>query len=299
MRTRRTLAAILAGAALLAGAACGREGAPAPGGQSAPVPQAPVAQGVTVAGSPTFDRIVARGRLVLGTKDNQPGLAERSATTGQYSGFDVEIGKRVAAGLGFGPDRIEFRAIPSAAREDAIIRGDVDYYIGTYTISDARKQRISFAGPYFVAGQSLLVRGDETAITGPETLRGRKVCTVTGSTPLQNLQKLNLVEPANIVQFQGYADCVSQLLARQVDAVTTDDAILRGFAAQDPGAMKVVGPTFSSEPYGIGLPKDDQALRAKVNSLLQASFDDGSWRQTYDATLGKAGGVASPPALQP
>jgi glutamate transport system substrate-binding protein len=298
MKLRKLAVGLLVGAIALT--ACGREGGPgdtaAPGGEQAP--SYTVAENVQVAGSPTFDAMTQRGRVVIGVKEDQPGLGFKDATTGQYSGFDIEIARMVAAGLGFGPDQIEYKPIPTAAREDSITRGDVDYYVGTYTINDRRKQLISFAGPYFQAGQSLLVRADETEITGPQTLQGKKVCSASGSTPIQRVRDQGLTQPENIVEFQTYTQCVDQLLTNQVDAVTTDDAILAGYASQQPDELKLVGEPFSQEPYGIGLNKDDTALRNKINDLLQASYDDGTWQKIYDATLGKAGTSASPPALQ-
>jgi glutamate transport system substrate-binding protein len=238
----------------------------------------------------------ARDGVVVGVKDDQPGLGFKDATTGQYSGFDIEIARLVAAKLGFGADKITYKTVPSAAREDTIARGEVDYYVGTYTINDNRKKLVSFAGPYFVAGQSLLVRADDTTITGKDTLKGKKVCSVTGSTPIQRVREQSLTD--QIVEFQTYTQCVDQLLSNQVDAVTTDDAILKGYAAQQPDKLKVVGETFSQEPYGIGLNKDDAALRNKINDILQASYEDGTWQKIYDETLGKSGSPASPPAIQ-
>ena len=284
---------LLAGTLALAG--CGKEGAP---GSTGPVVSEPAAANVQVAGSPTFDKITQRGRVVIGVKDDQPGLGFKDATTGEFSGFDVEIARLVAAQLGLGADKIDFKTIPSAAREDAISRGDVDYYVGTYTINDKRKGQVSFAGPYFVAGQGLLVRKDEAAITGKDTLKGKKVCSATGSTPIQRVRDQGLTEPGNIVEFQNYSQCVDQLLANQVDAVTTDDAILKGYAAQQPEKLKVVGDVFSTEPYGIGLNKDDSALRNKINDILQASLDDGTWQKIYDGTLGKSGATTSKPQIQ-
>ncbi len=240
----------------------------------------------------------SKGGVTVGIKEDQPGLGFLDATTGKRSGFDIEIAKMVAAGLGYGADKITFKAIPSAAREDTIARGDVDYYVGTYTINDKRKTLVSFAGPYFVAGQGLLVRKDESAITSKDTLKGKKVCSVTGSTPIQRVKDQQLTEASNVVEFQTYSQCVDQLLSKQVDAVTTDDAILKGYAAQQPDDLKLVGDVFSKEPYGIGLNKDDSALRNKINDLLQASFTDGTWQKVYDATLGKSGSAATPPALE-
>jgi glutamate transport system substrate-binding protein len=296
----RTLAVGLMVSAL-ALTACGREEAPsaptAPDGSAPAALSYPVATGVQVEGSPVFQTITQRGRIVIGVKEDQPGLGFRDATTGEYSGFDIEIGRMVAAGLGFGPDQIDYRPIPTAAREDSIVRGDVDYYVGTYTINDRRKQVISFAGPYFQAGQSLLVRADETEITGPQTLQGRRVCSASGSTPIQRVRDQNLTQPENIVEFQTYTQCVDQLVTNQVDAVTTDDAILAGYASQQPDELKLVGEPFSEEPYGIGLNRDDTALRGEINDLLQASYDDGTWQRIYDNTLGLSGTPASPPTI--
>jgi glutamate transport system substrate-binding protein len=294
MKWRSLAVGLLVGALSLT--ACGKEGSPGGGGGS--VVNEPAAADVQVAGSPTFDKIKQRGGVVVGVKDDQPGLGFKDATTGEYSGFDIEVARLVAAKLGYGTDKITFKTVPSAAREDAISRGDVDYYVGTYTINDKRKNSVSFAGPYFVSGQGVLVRKDETAITGKDTLKGKKVCSVTGSTPIQRVQQQQLTEPANIVQFQTYSQCVDQLLNSQVDVLTTDDAILKGYAAQQPDKLKLVGDAFSTEPYGVGLPKDDSALRGKVNDILQTSFDDGTWQKIYDGTLGKSGSPASPPKLE-
>lgn len=293
MKLRHLAAGLLVGA--LALTACGREGSP--GAESAG-PTQTAAAGVAVEGSPTFAAMQQRGKVIMGVRSDQPGLGFQDATTGQYTGFDVEIARLVAAQLGFSPDQLEYKVVPSAAREDTIERGEIDYMVGTYTINDNRKQRVSFAGPYFVAGQSLLVRSDETAITSKDTLKGKKVCSVTGSTPIQRVKDQQLTEPENIVEFQNYSQCVDQLLSNQVDAVTTDDAILKGYAAQQPDKLKLVGDTFSTEPYGIGLNKDDSALRNKINDILQAAEDDGTWKQIYDATLGKSGSPADPPPLQ-
>ncbi|KAA1021100.1 MULTISPECIES: glutamate ABC transporter substrate-binding protein [unclassified Pseudonocardia] len=290
-RTRILVAAALAATLALAG--CGREGTP--GAESSGY-QPTVAQNVTVEGSPTFDAMKQRGRVVIGVKDDQPNLGFRDATTNEFSGFDIDIARMVAGGLGFSPEQIEYKVIPSAAREDNIERGDVDYYVGTYTINDKRKQRVGFAGPYYVAGQSLLVRADDNTITGPQTLQGKRVCSVTGSTPIQRVKDQKLTD--QVVEFQTYTQCVDQLINNQVDAVTTDDAILLGYAAQNPEQLKVVGEKFSSEPYGIGVPKADTALRNKINDLLQAAIDDGTWKTIYDGTLGKSGTQAQPPAIE-
>ncbi|WP_367130837.1 glutamate ABC transporter substrate-binding protein [Saccharothrix sp. HUAS TT1] len=291
MRVRTLAVVLLAGG--LALTACGKEGGP--GDTGAPSQQ--VAADVAVDGSPTFDKIKARGRVVIGVKEDQPGLGYKDPTSGKFNGFDIEIAKLVAAKLGYDDTKIDYKAIPSAGREQALINGDVDYYVGTYTINAKRKDQVAFAGPYFTAGQDLLVKKDDNSITGPETLKGKKVCSVTGSTPIQKVKSDGLTEPENIVELQNYSQCVEQLEQGAVDAVTTDDAILKGYAAQSPTTLKVVGKPFSNEPYGIGLPKDDKALRDKVNDILEAAITGGDWQAAYDATLGKSGSTADKPVL--
>jgi len=229
--------------------------------------------------------------------EDQPGLGYKDPTRGKSSGFDIEIARLVAAKLGFDEDKIEFKTVQSAGREAAIVNGDVDYYVGTYTINDKRKEQIAFAGPYFVAGQDLLVRKDDDTIKGKDTLKGKKVCSVTGSTPIQRIRDEQLTEPGNIVEFQGYSQCVDKLLTKEVDAVTTDDAILKGFASQDSDNLKVVGKPFSEEPYAIGLAHDDKALRDKVNDILETAIQDKTWQSIYDTTLGKSGSEAEPPEI--
>lgn len=291
MRVRTLAVALLAGG--LALTACGKEGGPG----DTPATSQQVASDVTVEGSPTFDKIKARGKVIIGVKEDQPGLGYKDPTTGKFTGFDIEIAKLVAAKLGYGDDKIDYKAIPSAGREQALINGDVDYYVGTYTINAKRKEQVGFAGPYFTAGQGLLVKKDDSSITGPETLKGKKVCSVTGSTPIQNVKEKGYTEPENIVELQNYSQCVEQLEQGAVDVVTTDDAILKGYASQSPDTLKVVGKPFSNEPYGIGLAKDDKALRDKVNDILEAAINGGEWQAAYDATLGKSGSTSEKPVI--
>jgi glutamate transport system substrate-binding protein len=301
MRFRKTAAAGAAVLALAATAtACGKSGSPtgsssASTDTSAALPTYTAKSGVDVSGSKTWDRVSKAGKLVIGVKADQPNLGFQDTATKKYSGFDVEIAKMVAADLGFPENKIEFKTIQSANRETAISGGQVDYYVGTYTINDERKKQVSFAGPYFVAGQDLLVK-QGSDITGPDTLKGKKVCSATGSTSIQRIKDGNY--GAKTVEYDAYSLCVQNLLSGQVDAVTTDDAILKGYAAQNPKQLKVVGKPFSKEPYGIGLLKGDTAFRKAVTDALKNHEGNGDWKKAYDATLGKSGVSASIPPLE-
>ncbi|WP_041832774.1 glutamate ABC transporter substrate-binding protein [Actinoplanes sp. N902-109] len=229
-------------------------------------------------------------KLVFGVKADQPGLGLQ--TGGSYTGFDIEITKIIAKGLGVPESGIEYKTTVSANREPFIQQGQVDVVVATYTINDDRKKVVNFAGPYYVAGQDLLVRADETAITGPESLAGKKVCSVSGSTPAKRIQ--TDYKDAKLQQFDSYSKCVTALADKSVDAVTTDDIILAGYAAQDQyaGKLKVVGKKFSDEPYGIGVKKSDTEGCNKINEILKTAATDGSYKAAWDATLGKSGSAA-------
>jgi glutamate transport system substrate-binding protein len=130
---------------------------------------------------------------------------------------------------------------------------------------------------------------------GKTALKGKKVCSATGSTPIQRVKDEQLTEASNISEFKTYSECVSQLLDKKVDTVTTDDAILKGYAAQRPGKLKVVGKPFTEEPYGVGMNKDDKALREAVSNAIEAHEKNGDYKKAYDATLGLSGVPAPKP----
>ncbi|MGW6461832.1 transporter substrate-binding domain-containing protein, partial [Streptomyces sp. NPDC055078] len=170
-RTRRALVALTLTLAALTAAACGKEGSPpVKGPQPEELPRYQVDTGFRLPESPTWRKAKKRGHFVVGAKEDQPYLGEKDPASGRFSGFDIEIAKMVSASLGLAPARIRFRAIASANRETALQNGQIDYYVGTYTINDMRKKLVGFAGPYYLAGQSLLVRTDEDDIKGPQDL---------------------------------------------------------------------------------------------------------------------------------
>ncbi|MDN5796903.1 MAG: glutamate ABC transporter substrate-binding protein [Intrasporangium sp.] len=229
----------------------------------------------------------------VGIKFDQPGLGLKEGST--YSGFDVDVANFVAKELKVTPDFVE---AVSSQRESLIASGQVKYIVGTYSITDTRKEKVSFAGPYFIAGQDLLVRADDTSITGPDSLKDKKLCSVKGSTSAVNLQKK--VPGVNLQEYNTYSLCVAALKAGNVDALTTDDTILAGYAAQqqNQGKLKLVGNTFSTENYGVGLKKGDQAFCDKVTAALKKFIDSGEWEKSVKKNLGPANytpGPGNPP----
>nr|MBA2625056.1 glutamate ABC transporter substrate-binding protein [Acidimicrobiia bacterium] len=258
-------------------------------------PEVEVEESPEFASGSTMASLAEDGAIRIGTKYDQPGLGNINLETDEPEGFDVEIGKIIAGELGIEEGDIEWVETVSANRESFLANDRVDLVIATYTINDERKQQIDFAGPYYVAGQDLLVAEDDDSINGPDDLAGKRVCAASGSTPIENI-RTNYPD-AEPVEFDTYTECVDQLEAGQIDAVSTDDIILAGYAA-DPkyeGMFRVVGETFSEEPYGIGLPKDDDDFRTFLNDTLEQAYEDGTWAEAFDATLGSSGVEAPEP----
>ncbi|NNH73212.1 glutamate ABC transporter substrate-binding protein [Nocardia uniformis] len=241
--------------------------------------------------------IAADGKLTIGIKFDQPGLGIREED-GSFSGYDVEIAKYVADKLGVPSDGITFVEAPSERREEMIVNGEVDFVVATYSITDERKAKVDFAGPYFTAGQALLVRTENTDITSVWSLNSStKLCSVKSSTPAQNVKE-NYAKDTQLQEFSSYSECVEALLAGSVDVVTTDDVILAGFATQAPGELKVVGANFSLENYGIGLKKGDDGTRARINDALEEMMADGSWENAFEDSIGPLGNSElTPPTL--
>ncbi|CAB4833732.1 unannotated protein [freshwater metagenome] len=286
---RRFLLPVLAIA--MVAASCGDDG-----GSTSTTPATTVAGPPQFAVGTTMATIQARGKMILGTKFDQPLFGLKNPTNNQVEGFDVEIGKIIARAI-FGADgasKIDYQETTSKVREDAVKDGKVDIVVATYTINDARKQIIDFAGPYYVAGQDILVKKTNTTITGVESLAGKKVCTVQGSTSLTNIQAKAPQADVSIT-FDKYSLCVEALKDGRVDAVTTDNIILLGFINDDPTNLKLVNKPFTTEPYGIGVKKGDTVFRAFVNDTLEKAYADGSWKKAWDATAGKTGQAAPTP----
>jgi glutamate transport system substrate-binding protein len=244
----------------------------------------------------TMAALADAGEITIGTKFTQP-LFGLEGPDGIPVGFDVEIGKIIAMNLGIDEADITWTNTVSANREPFIQSGEVDVVIATYTINDTRKQVISFAGPYYVAGQDILVAADNPeGITGPDWFTENPdatVCTVSGSTSLTNISEYT----DNILAAADYADCLEPIRTGQAVAVTTDNVILAGLASQNEGEFEVLGETFTSEPYGIGLALDDIEFRTWINDVLEQAYEDGSWAAAWEATAGTVLDLPEPPAV--
>jgi glutamate transport system substrate-binding protein len=280
MRTTRWAAVTGALILALTTTACGGDdGGGAAGGAS---------NAAKFAAGSTMARLSQAQKIRVGTKFDQPGFGLKGLS-GKPEGFDVEIAKIVAKELGVPEDKIEYTETPSTVREQVLQQDKVDIVVATYTINDKRKQVIDFAGPYYIAGQSILVKNDNTDITGPDSFKDgtKKVCSVTNSTPATNIEKYLGDKAKQLVLFDIYQKCVDALKGGQVDAVTTDNVILTGFVATNEGQFKLAGQPFTEEPYGIGVKKGDTAFRTFINDTLEKSFKDGSYLKAWKDTAGK------------
>jgi glutamate transport system substrate-binding protein len=235
-------------------------------------------------------------KMTVGTKFDQP-LFGLKGLSGTPEGFDVEVAKIIAGELGISEDKITWIETPSGVREEKIIQGAVDMVVATYTINATRKERVSFAGPYYTAGQDLMVKKDNTTVTGPESLKAAKarVCSVSGSTPAEKIK--SFVDPSQLVLFDVYSKCADGLRTNQVDVVTTDNVILLGLIDKSEGAFKLVGKPFTTEPYGIGIKKADVKFCQFIDATLQKAVADGRYKAAWEKTAGKVAGGA--PVLPP
>ncbi|MFF3176373.1 glutamate ABC transporter substrate-binding protein [Streptomyces sp. NPDC057900] len=227
-------------------------------------------------------------KITIGVKIDQPGIGLKTPD-GKFTGFDVDVATYVAKELGYDAKNIEFKETKSADRETAISRGDVKFIVASYSINDERLKKVDFAGPYLLAHQDILVRADDDSIKKPEDLNNKKLCSVTGSTSAQNIHD-TLAPKAQLQEYGGYSECLTGLENKAVDALTTDDSILAGYASQDvnKGKFKLAGFKMTNENYGIGLKKGDADLKKKVNDALTKMVSDGSWEKAVKANFGPA-----------
>jgi glutamate transport system substrate-binding protein len=277
MRNLRLSSVALAAALTLTVAACGDDG----DDTAAP----PVDSDVSFDEGTMMAEIVEAGTLRVGTKFDQP-LFGLENLDGEPEGFDVEVAKIIAGKLGLSEDDIEFTETVSANREPFLQQGQVDMVVATYTINDKRDEVIDFAGPYFLAGQDILVKaGNPDGINGPDDLAGKKVCSVAGSTPAGYVEEN--IPDAELVLVDAYTKCRDALQNGQVQAVTTDNVILSGYVSEAPDEFELVGDPFTDEPYGIGVPEGAEEFCEFVNDALAEAAEDGSLQEAFEATAGQ------------
>ncbi|GHE34640.1 glutamate-binding protein [Streptomyces longispororuber] len=226
-------------------------------------------------------------KITIGIKFDQPGLGQKTPD-GKYEGFDVDVATYVAKELGYKEGDIEWKEAKSADRETMLQRGDVDFIAATYSITPEREEKVDFAGPYLLAHQDILVRADDKSIKSPKDLNNKKLCSVAGSTSAQNVKK-KLAPKADLQTYGGYSECLTGLQNKVIDALTTDDSILAGYAAQKEfeGKFKLAGFKMTNENYGIGVKKGSD-LKKKINDALTKMVKDKAWDETVKKHFGPA-----------
>ena len=293
MRLSRTLSTLTATVFALSLAACGDAGGGG-GGSDVDVDVKDDAASQFEDGT-RMKELAEDGKIIIGVKYDQPGIGFKSATDDMPVGFDPEMGKILAASLGIAPEDVTWKETISDNREPFLQNGEVDLVIASYSITDDRRQVVGQAGPYYVTGQQLLVKKGSD-IKDVADIKGKEVCSVTGSTSLDNAE----AKGAKPRGFDTYSECRDQVLNGSIDSMTTDGSILLGYAAEDPEELEVVGEPFSEERYGIGYSKDSPEMCQWISDTIKAAQDDGTWGEAFEATLGKSGvDTPEPPAMDP
>ena len=228
----------------------------------------------------TMARIAARGRLVVGTSGDKPLLAARDPRTGDLTGIDIDLARAVAAAILGDPAKVEFRTIPYSARERALVDGQVDLVAHSMTMTCDRWRRVGFSTEYFRDGQRLLVRTDSTA-RDVEDLAGQRVCVARGTTTIDNLRRFPRLV---VVPVDDAADCLVLFQRGEVDAVTSNEIVLLGYALQDPYA-KIIGRDLSDEPRGLAFAPTAVDLIRFVNGVLERLRADGELARILSARL--------------
>lgn len=251
---------------------------------------APPAPNALPAGS-TMAQIRQQGKLIVGVDQNTFKFGFRDAFTGQIEGFDIDMARAVATAIFGNADSLQLKILTSSQRIPALQEGQVDIVIRTMSITCDRLEDVEFSSVYYEAGQRVLVKKN-SGYTGIDSLGGKKVCATAGSTSLRNIA--NAPAKPIAVQVPDWTDCLVMLQQNQVDAMSTDDTILAGMAAQDP-FTEVVGEPFWAEPYGMAIPKGQTDFVRFVNAVLERMRTDGTWTSIYDEWLFELLGPAPAP----
>lgn len=293
MRFTRTRAAIgIAAALALTLSACGEAGTD---GEGRDVAAEKGCEGKFDEGT-RMKELADAGTIKVGVRYDQPGLGFKDAAADVPTGFDVEIAKLLIADLCIDPtdtEKVTYTETISDNREPFLEGKKVDLVLASYSITDDRRKVVGQAGPYMITGQQVLVKSDSD-VKGIEDLKGKEVCSVTGSTSIENVEK----EGMKPVGFDSYSECAEKVLDGTVEAMSTDGSILMGLAAQNEGELKVVGEEFSEERIGVGYPKDKPEMCEWINGVIEESYQNGSWKEAFETTLGKSG-VETPDQPKP
>lgn len=249
----------------------------------------PATSTTATSGSPTLDKIKLRKRLIVYMPRDKPGLST-PGPDGQLAGFDVEISKIMAKGLGLQPDAVSFKPLPPSTVSPALTSGDIDLAFGGLVIGTPG---LELTGPYLATNVDVLVPAG-SPVTSINELGTARVCAISGTGDADKLRAR--IPGAKITEVAGARQCLTQLRASQAQGIVADDGVLRGLAAAEPGVYRLLGAGLANQGYGVGLSAGDSVLRDKITEILTSAAADGSWQTAYDATLGRSGVPATPPS---
>jgi glutamate transport system substrate-binding protein len=294
-RKATALVAVVSAAALIL-SSCGNSDEP-----TEPVVEAKSIPAPVFEEGSTMDALQKAGRIRVGVKFDQPGFGLRDPDTDAIDGFDVEIAQLLAQRLFGGTKeeaagRIDFVETVSLNRAPFLQDNKVDMVVATFTINETREQLVDFAGPYYVARGDIMVRDETDNIRSVTDLNGKSVCTARNSTYAETIDREAPL--ANVQPQATYSQCVDALRSEDVDAIATDNVILAGLAAANGDEFRLVGTTFSEDPYGVAIEEGEQEFQAFLSNALQEIIDEGDWATAYEETLGELGlEVPTPPEV--
>ncbi|MGG1486739.1 transporter substrate-binding domain-containing protein [Peribacillus castrilensis] len=223
-------------------------------------------------------QVKEKDKIVFGVKNDTRLFGLKNPSTGEVEGFDIDIAKALAAEILGDENKVEFKEVTSKTRMALLNNGDIDAIVATMTITEDRKKEVDFTDVYFDAGQSLLVKKGSD-IKGIDSLKGKKVLAVKGSTSSINIREK--APEAQVLEFENYSEAFAALKSGQGDALTTDDSILYGMADEDP-SYELVGGTFTEEPYGIAVKKGNAEFVEELNKALKSLKDSGKYDEIHD-----------------
>ncbi|WP_260288987.1 transporter substrate-binding domain-containing protein [Peribacillus aracenensis] len=223
-------------------------------------------------------QVKEKDKIVFGVKNDTRLFGLKNPKTGDVEGFDIDIAKALAAEILGDENKVEFKEVTSKTRMALLNNGDIDAIVATMTITEDRKKEVDFTDVYFDAGQSLLVKKGSD-IKGIDSLKGKKVLAVKGSTSSINIREK--APEAQVLEFENYSEAFAALKSGQGDALTTDDSILYGMADEDP-SYELVGGTFTEEPYGIAVKKGNADFVGELNKALKSLKDSGKYDEIHD-----------------
>ena len=238
--------------------------------------------------------IKERGRLIVGVDQNQYMFGYRDPSSGELEGFDIDLAREIARRIFGDPNRVDLQVVEADEREEAVKSGQVDLVVRTFSITCERKKNIDFSTTYFYANQKILARKG-SGITSAQDLSGKRICAVSGTTSLKRVFELN--PRPTLIGVKSWTDCLVMMQQGQIDAISTDDALLKGLARQDPD-LDVVGESLGVEPYGVGVKKGNDDLVRFVNGALDEMRTDGTWERLYDTWLRSLGPSPGPPTAR-